>query len=1616
LFASPGLDAVNPVGQGGGFVFGQQNRSSQSFDQTSAPNPFRFSSSVSFPPFQGAANADFKPSFAPPTSSDFAFTTPPINNPFSFPTNSQQQSTGFQGSIFNIPPSTPFGASSAGTGGDTGAPKAAAEPAFSWGSSFGASQAQPKPQSNIFNTSPAPPKPAELPIFGFGKSTPEPQQPSKNLFDHNSTSLFAATPIFNHKPDQTTGSQTQLPTPPTIPDLQGQQNNINYFGQQANPSSQPHVVELSPRKDEDRMSTTPDSSPQAKDSVTSRPFEFLNWSPKGTESDSPNRPEEPRNLFSGIAQPATVSVTPDVTVHESSNLGSSSDPQEVAGTFAIKSPRDFVEFPLSSTPAGKGAEQLSPTRNGKPAATPNVTMISSDETKAAASGLFKEFTIPTPSPSMQEPAHPVPLISDASDTDQASLEVNIATRMNESSPLTALYSSFDQDRPESIFKDPIWGKIPVAPDDFTHVQREQLAIGYQLRCLDVGLQQHILKNRSFHLESELVTKFYMDLKRRILNGEALAAQRVAGRKRKASQDGNDEEIYGKRARFDSRPEPIRAETQITSGGWLSAPNRQKSLLTEPALLPQVEMSKSQADERASIDDIERTSDVARRAPDEGIVSYPTLSAGSGSLTSNLFKNILEKRDEDPTPDTQKGALQGDKEMDVLAHPRENASRIEMDTHSTISSTSTDKTAPTVKSVPPSTAFSSTPQQEASLNPFSAISSGPATPLLGAAERSSFTPPKFGSAQPVNFLAQFGKVAEADLRKEKASRRAKDFDSDEDDETEWERKDAEQQRAKKQKLDDTVKGKTVQFVPGKGFSISDQQTESEALANTPSHLDSTNVPAPLNNNESVLFKTSQGSGNGHNIFRHLSDLESAEGDENEDANAEETASDGAIGDDTEGKEATDPMTSDESHDSAKRSGIDKPSEPLAVINPFGPPSDLTAEKPTKRLPGTHDESSNIGRSIFDRISKDENGNALREVTPPTDKREDILAGATLPVSTNIIKHGNSGAGTNIFGQQASEAGAHTFGQGTTGGGVSIFGQRTSAAGPSIFGPRTANAGRNIFGQRELDTGTNIFGQKASDAGTNIFAQRTSDPAANVVEQKGLGAEDNTRQQQTSDPGANVVEERNLEAGANVIEQTNSEERPDIGEAKVTNINDCGDEKPNSEAKTIINDQKTSEANVKIVENQKPEVGANISEQRDSEARSNIFGQVSSPSEIADFVSGSKSSLFSSTPAASTSSSTPLFPLAGNPRGDNTWKVDSPIKFGSLSSGPPGLTLTSPTPSKPSLSSLFGPSPANATPETTPKQPSSIFSFNAGKAPPTEAFGSPSSGSPELKLTSPTPSKPSLSSLFGPSPANTTPETAPKQPSSIFSFNAGKAPPTEAFGSPSSGSPELTLTSPTPSKPSLSSLFGPSPANTTLDTAAKQPSSIFNFNAGRTPAAGGFGFNFGGPPTATMGSLAAPLAASNNTSRANSPGITTGDNSAAESNAEGAEEGAEKHEQLNLADKGPGEEDEDVLFAVKAKAMIFESKDKGWATRGVGKLRVLKHRDTAKTRVLLKQEPSGKIILNAALLGTMNYEHAQNKSVKLGVATDVGKLDTWLIRTGKDEDAVELARTLEANKSN
>ena len=231
----------------------------------------------------------------------------------------------------------------------------------------------------------------------------------------------------------------------------------------------------------------------------------------------------------------------------------------------------------------------------------------------------------------------------------------------------------------------------------------------------------------------------------------------------------------------------------------------------------------------------------------------------------------------------------------------------------------------------------------------------------------------------------------------------------------------------------------------------------------------------------------------------------------------------------------------------------------------------------------------------------------------------------------------------------------------------------------------------------------------------------------------------------------------------------------------------------------------------------------------------------------------------------------------------------------------------------------------------------------------------------------------------------------------------------FGSNESR-PGLEITSPTPAKPTLGGLFGSSQT----DVSAKSPSKpVFNLFQPSPPKAPevGFGISIAKPTN----SLAPPDAASNNASRATSPGASSNADSVSESGADGAEHEAEKQAQIDLTSAGPGEEKETKLFEVKGRAFEFDASKKGWLPKGVGVIRVLKNPDSGKTRILMRQEPSGKIILNAGLLSEIEYKHKRPRTVELAIATDSGKLVSYTIRVANDDDGAKLAKILEENKT-
>ena len=131
-----------------------------------------------------------------------------------------------------------------------------------------------------------------------------------------------------------------------------------------------------------------------------------------------------------------------------------------------------------------------------------------------------------------------------------------------------------------------------------------------------------------------------------------------------------------------------------------------------------------------------------------------------------------------------------------------------------------------------------------------------------------------------------------------------------------------------------------------------------------------------------------------------------------------------------------------------------------------------------------------------------------------------------------------------------------------------------------------------------------------------------------------------------------------------------------------------------------------------------------------------------------------------------------------------------------------------------------------------------------------------------------------------------------------------------------------------------------------------------------------------------------------------------------------------EQINLTTGGPGEENETVLYEVRAKALKFvkdsdNNKDKTksdnpWSTQGIGPLRLLKNQQTHAVRLLLRAEPSGKVALNRALLPGESYA-ANEKYVKITTADESGAgLETWMLQVKTKDMAAELARKLEEYK--
>ncbi|PTB64186.1 hypothetical protein BBK36DRAFT_1124512 [Trichoderma citrinoviride] len=262
-------------------------------------------------------------------------------------------------------------------------------------------------------------------------------------------------------------------------------------------------------------------------------------------------------------------------------------------------------------------------------------------------------------------------------------------------------------------------------------------------------------------------------------------------------------------------------------------------------------------------------------------------------------------------------------------------------------------------------------------------------------------------------------------------------------------------------------------------------------------------------------------------------------------------------------------------------------------------------------------------------------------------------------------------------------------------------------------------------------------------------------------------------------------------------------------------------------------------------------------------------------------------------------------------------------------------------------------------------------------------------------------------------NSTQASAP-----TFSFGSSSSQPASSgstgglfqFGGGSGSSSQPSQT-PAPLFGGASASTSSGPAFTASAPASQPSSSMFTFGSG--PSQPSAGFNLAPPAggsstTGTTGGTPEPSAQVKSSTGA----------------AENNDEEGEKHEQISLTEGA--EKDEDILHEVRAKVLKFvpmgetsegeEKKAKNpWVTKGVGSLRLLKHKETSAVRLLLRAEPRGNVAMNRIVLPDLSYK-ANEKYVKMTTSNETGDgLETWMIQVKTKELAKELGDALEKHKA-
>ncbi|EHK40676.1 hypothetical protein TRIATDRAFT_226605 [Trichoderma atroviride IMI 206040] len=795
------------------------------------------------------------------------------------------------------------------------------------------------------------------------------------------------------------------------------------------------------------------------------------------------------------------------------------------------------------------------------------------------------------------------------------------------------------------------------------------------------------------------------------------------------------------------------------------------------------------------------------------------------------------------------------------------------------------------------------------------------------------------------------------------------------------------------------------------------------------------------------------GNG-NIFGYLSDASSAKNSGVEaDAESEsESDEDEDIEDSQEGGQSDEP--------SGAASGAGDVSS-QAGSNLFGTKPSTGFGTGVSSAAGTRD--STPGRSLFDRITKDQDGQPVRADDESADevaiKKPASSINQTWNPTTQPLKFAPTSAAT----QNGS-----------------LFGKATSTStSTSIFAPKST-APSNIFGVSKQDQSSkaNTPISEADLAGGESDKENDSQPTKKVFSEPKVSAIPSTGASLFGLKPAAAEPVKVSEPPATPAAAPSSAPLSAPSPAPTTNLFGTAPAAPPATTTPVTSTNLFGAAAPAPTSTSTSLFGASTPAFSSEPAKpkpalsssTSLFGTAApaaAPTSLFGAPSAVPAKKDPSPPAASQPAAAPLFSFGSaagtGPKPTETSQQAAKSLFGAAPKSPPASFSTN---------SLFGGSPMKQDDASPAKKQFTGLGTDTSAPPPVFNFGtaggaSSSSSSNLFGSSMNSAPAPAAAPLFGAAPSNTGSGSGSGDGSGggfNFNFGSGGAGPSSGFSNPfsggnASGNPTQAPTAAPggmfafgsstpaggsggsgmfqfgngagsqPSQPSVP-LFNGAASNTsvpsfTATAPSGQSSSMFAFGASQPSS----GFNLAPPAggSSTTGTNS-PFNLGGGSSLATTPaGGTPEPSTQVKTNSSAADnndEEGEKHEQISLTEGA--DKDEEVLHEVRAKVLKFvpageasdaeEKKSKSpWATQGVGALRLLKHKETNAVRLLLRAEPRGNVAMNRSVLPDLSYK-ADEKYVKMTTSNDKGDgLETWMIQVKTKDLAKSLAEALETHKA-